>query len=288
MRARNGGRARTSPRPQPRIAVFMPTWRCRPWLPRAIQAVLDQTWPLVDLYVADDASGDLDAEIEERFPTVTFLTLRDQGGPYRIDNLLLSLTESELVAFHDADDWSRPDRFAAQVEYLLDRGFDGCGSWYRLVDVHGDPIGLTTVPEHASLSLRDYLGDQILHPTTLYRREVFDHLGGFDAETRFSGDTEMIYRSFPAFDLGNVQRFLYERTVHPGSLTQSAETGVNTPARVAYLERVWAAAEAVRTGAASPPPPGMSLLGRPVLQPSADLILRLRPGQRNRTLKERG
>jgi hypothetical protein len=98
----------------------------------------------------------------------------------------------------------------------------------------------------------------------------------------------MIYRSFPAFDLGNVQRFLYERTVHPGSLTQNAETGANTPARVAYLERVCAAAEAVRTGAAPPPPPGTSLLGRPVQQPSTDLIVRLRPGRGNRTLKERG
>jgi glycosyltransferase involved in cell wall biosynthesis len=274
------------PRPRPRVAVFLPTWRCREWLPRAIRGILGQTWPQVDLYVADDAGGDVDEALEKQFPEVTFLTLRDQGGPYRIANLLLSLTESELVAFHDADDRSRPDRIAAQVDFLLDRELDACGSWCLLVDLYGDPIGFDTVPEHASEALREQLGDSILHPTTLWRREALDRLGGFDGATRFSGDTELFYRSLFTCELGNVQHFLYERTVWPGSLTQDAETGIHSPARTRYLEKVQETAEAVRTGELPPPPRGLTLLGRPIPAVSPDLVQRLRPGQGNRTLKE--
>jgi glycosyltransferase involved in cell wall biosynthesis len=274
----------SAPRPQPRIAVFMPTWRCRAWLPRAIESVLAQTWPHVDLYVADDASGDVDAEIEERFPTVTFLTLRERGGPFLISNLLLAITGSELVAFQDADDHSRPDRLAVQVDFLLDREFDACGSWCRHVDIYGDPVGFGTVPEHASLALRNRLVPLFFHPTALYRREALDHLGGFDVEASFSGDTELAFRACFSLELGNVQRFLYERTFLPDSLTQSAETGLNTPPRRAYLEAVRSAADAVRRGEAPPPAPGTTLTGRTIERPDPSCIARLRPGRGNRTL----
>jgi glycosyltransferase involved in cell wall biosynthesis len=272
------------PRPQARIAVFMPTWRCRAWLPRAIESVLAQTWPQVDLYVADDASGDVDAELEERFPTVTFLTLRERGGPFLISNLLLAITGSELVAFQDADDRSRPDRLAVQVDFLLDREYDACGSWCRHVDVWGDPVGFGTVPEHASLALRNRLVNLFFHPTALYRREALDHLGGFDVEASFSGDTELSFRACFSLELGNVQRFLYERTFLPDSLTQSAETGLGTPPRRAYLDAVRSAADAVRRGEAPPPAPGRTLTGRTIERPDPSCIARLRPGRGNRTL----
>lgn len=272
------------PRPQPRIAVFLPTWRCRAWLPRAIESILAQTWPHVDLYVADDASGDVDAELEERFPTVTFLTLRERGGPFLISNLLLAITESELVAFQDADDRSRPDRLAVQVDYLLDREYDACGSWCRHVDVWGDPVGFGTVPEHASVALRNRLINLFFHPTALYRREALDHLGGFDVEASFSGDTELSFRACFSLELGNVQRFLYERTFLPDSLTQSAETGLGTPPRRAYLEVLRNAADAVRRGAAPPPAPGTTLTGRTIERPDPSCIARLRPGRGNHTL----
>lgn len=269
------------------VAVFMPTWKCRPWLRRAIESVLDQTWPRVDLYVADDGGDDVDGDLLRRFPEVTFLRLRERGGPYRIANLLLALTESDLVAFHDADDRSHPDRLAVEIAHLEESGLDGCGSWYRVLDLHGDPIGFATPPEDASGAMRRILGDQLLHPTTIYRRGVFDRTVGFDRDTMFSGDTEFHYRASHSFALGNVQRFLYDRTVRPDSLTQDPPTAINSPAREAYMGAVRAAAQAVIDGAAEPPAEGVDLLGRPVRRTSMDVVDWLRPGRGNATLRER-
>lgn len=230
------------PRPRPRIAVFLPAWPDRRGLARAIQGVLDQTWPHVDLYVGDiadaagmasSASGSPDPEmaaLEERFPAVTFLTLREQDEPCQLDGLLLSLTESELVAFHDAGGWSRPDRFALQAGYLLERGFHICGSWRWLSDLNGDPIGFDTVPEH-TVANRD---GPFPRPAALYRREVFA-----PSPTPFS-----------TFEVGNVQRFLYRQTVHPGPSGARAGKLADGPMR------------------------------------SRGEVLRLRPGRGNRTLKE--
>lgn len=56
-----------------RVAVFMPTFRCREWLENAIASVVEQTWRPLDLYVVDDASGDLDRAVVTAFRQVTFI-----------------------------------------------------------------------------------------------------------------------------------------------------------------------------------------------------------------------
>jgi glycosyltransferase involved in cell wall biosynthesis len=268
-----------------RIAVFMPTWHCRPWLPRAIRSVLAQKCPHVDLYVVDDAGDDVDEELLEHFPQVSFLRMRERSGPYRIANLLLCLTESGFVAFQDADDWSSPERLPTQLAFLREQGFDGCGTWSLLVDLHGDPMGFEVNPENASLSMREQLNYALLHPTGLYRRRVFDLLGGFDDTVRFGADSEFLYRAAFSVELGNVQRFLYRRTIRPEALTQASNTGFHSAQRTAYLERITAAAEARKATLASPPPPDTLLNGSTLSPPSLDTVDWIRPGQGQTTLK---
>src|SRR5687768_924040 len=95
-----------SPESPASVAVLVPTFGCRAWLPRAVASALRQTWPNVDVYVADDASGDVDDALISRFPDVTFLRTTERIGAFRIANILLALTDSHYVAFQDADDWS--------------------------------------------------------------------------------------------------------------------------------------------------------------------------------------
>jgi glycosyltransferase involved in cell wall biosynthesis len=264
----------------------MPTWKCREFLTRAISSVVRQTYSAVNLYVADDASGDLDSELMNRFPEVTFLEMRDQGGPYRIDNLLLSITESEYVAFHDADDCSVPYRFAAQITFLTGCRLDGCGSWCLHVDLNGDPVGFDSAPGQSGLPYKGAITSVVFHPATLYRRHVFDILSGFDTSTRFSADTEFIWRAHLNFSLANVAGFLYRRTVRPSSLTQNLLTGIHTPSREAYGNLVREKAIAIMEGRDPPPAPGFLTTGRPVEFPEFDCVRWIRPGNGNTTLRD--
>src|SRR5438128_2083763 len=189
---------------QQRIVVIMPTYDCRAWLPRAINSIRCQTQPAIDLYVADDASDDVDEDLMTQFPEITFLKLRKQSGPYHIANLVISLTDSEFVGFQDADDWSSPQRFKSQVAFLHETEFEGCGSWFMLIDMNGDPVGFETCPENASFTLQHSSnGIPILHPSTLYYRRVFDRLGGYDHTTNFGADSEFFLRACFTVKLGN-------------------------------------------------------------------------------------
>jgi glycosyltransferase involved in cell wall biosynthesis len=278
---------RPLPRPRPairtvpavgRIAVIMPTFKCRPWLRRAIDSVLSQTHPHIDLFVADDAGDDLDPQLLAQYPSVTFLRMRERTGPYGIVNQLLALTESEYVGFHDADDCCAPDRFAAQVAYLEREAFEACGSWVRLVDCNDDPLGFETYPSHASLAMCRKHSDALLHPSSLWRRSVFATLRGFDDSTRIAADTEFHLRAALFCEIGNVQKFLYNRLIRPGSLTQAPDTGVGSPARRRYIEPVRAAFAEIVAGRRAKPEPGTSLGGYAVGAPDPARIAWWRPG----------
>jgi glycosyltransferase involved in cell wall biosynthesis len=267
----------------PSVAVFMPTFRCRRWLPDAIASVLAQTWRPLDLYVVDDASGDVDADLADRFPEVTFVRVGHRLGPYGIDNLLLSVTASDSVAFHDADDRSKPDRIAAQVELMASLGLDGCGTWSLLTDVHGDPLGYETTPRDARKALRAGVPIGMAHPSTLLSRELLDKLVGFDASTLMSADCELHLRASLYFELGNVQRFLYSRRVHPESLTQHPETGIGSQARGAYLEPIRGRYMDIVLHGAPAPADGTALNGRPIERPDPEAIEWIRVGRGNTT-----
>jgi glycosyltransferase involved in cell wall biosynthesis len=268
----------------PTIAVFMPTHRCRAWLARAIESVLAQTWSPADLYVVDDGSDDVDSELAGRFPTVTFVRMWERVGPYRSVNLLLGLTQSDFVAFHDADDWSHPERLAAQVALLDREQMDGCGTWNVLVDLNDDPIGFVTPPANASLALQRELNHPLLHPTTLYHRRVFDVHRGFDDYTSFGADTEFFWRTYSSIVLGNVERLLYRRTIRPESLTNAAETGIGSPQRTTYMMSITENAVRIRKGDRTPPLPGVLLSGLPVQRPPIEIVEWIRPGTDSTTL----
>ena len=242
------------------MTVIIVTFNCRRWLVRSIESMLQQTYPHVDLVVADDASGDVDAELLDAYPDVTFVRFAENRGPFRGLRRLWTMAGTPLVAFQDADDWSTPHRIERQVDHLLVHDLDGCGCWIRAVDLNGDPVGYETVPANASAALREARCHPAFHPTMLYRTAVLDALVDFD-DRRFGADTEFLYRACLSHRIGNVQGFGYGQTVRPSSLTQqplSADVRADRRRYRAALERE---AERIRTGCRLPPEPGTTLLG---------------------------
>ncbi|CAM3877644.1 glycosyltransferase family A protein [Janibacter anophelis] len=107
----------------PTISVVVTAYRPGPWLATAIRALLDQTWPHLDVVVVDDASGpehtDEIARIAGLHPQARVITRERNGGAYRARNLGIREAKGEYLAFLDADDWSHPERLERQVTALL-------------------------------------------------------------------------------------------------------------------------------------------------------------------------
>jgi len=107
----------------PLISVVVPAYNAGAGLALALDSLLKQTWPALDLIVVDDASTDDTRAWAElyarRDPRVRYCHNETNLGAYPTRNRGLALASGEFVTVHDSDDWSHPQKLESQVKPLL-------------------------------------------------------------------------------------------------------------------------------------------------------------------------
>lgn len=104
----------------PLVSVVMPVFNGAQWLQAAVDSVLAQTLPSLELLIVDDASTDASAQIAaayaRRDPRVRLLRQPVNRGQAAARNLAMSRARGVWVAPVDADDEIRPDRLRRLVD----------------------------------------------------------------------------------------------------------------------------------------------------------------------------
>lgn len=97
---------------EPKISVIIPIYQVEKYLERAIQSVLDQTYPNLEIVLVDDGSKDRCGEIcdqfAEQFPQIKVLH-KENGGLSDARNAGLEIASGEWIAFLDSDDYYAKD-----------------------------------------------------------------------------------------------------------------------------------------------------------------------------------
>jgi hypothetical protein len=212
----------------PRVSVWIPSYGHARWLPEAIESVLAQTLPDVELVVVDDASGDGSLEIARRYERLhpqRIRVLTHPGGVNRgveasarlgreqsrgayllglaSDDVLLPDALERLAAVLDADPRIG---FASGYAEVIDAGGARVPGARRFgIDVSG-PRFLERLVQ----------GNTIASMTALFRREVLEQTGGHDGRVVYS-DWELFVRIGAHWDAGFVPRPLALHRVHGGN-----------------------------------------------------------------------
>lgn len=175
----------------PPFSVLLPVYRGdRPdYLRRSFRSVVDdqELRPSEVVIVRDGPVGpELSAvltEIGERSPVpVVAVDLDDNVGLALALEAGLAACSYEIVARQDADDVSRPRRFAVQLP-LVAEGLDVVGS--AIEEFEGDDeaqAGLVRVPPLTSEEIAETsrFASPFNHPTVVYRRSVVAAVGGYE------------------------------------------------------------------------------------------------------------
>ena len=171
------------------VSVIIPVYNGERYLAEAIQSVLDQTLPPDEIIVVDDGSTDGTAEIVMMSSVTTSVPIRyiyqENQGPSVARNRGLHAARIDLVAFLDADDLWDLRKQEIQVAYLAANP-DALMVWglVQMFEMQGlDRVRLYE-PWHGP-----YLG------CALFRSEVFDRVGDFDAAMRLSEDLDWYLRA---------------------------------------------------------------------------------------------
>jgi glycosyltransferase involved in cell wall biosynthesis len=191
----NGSRIKTLAPSHPRISVVMPVHNALPYLDRAMECILGQTFTNFEFVIFDDASTDgSTARLREWAETDSRIRLiggEHNLGPALSSDRVARAARAPIIARMDADDLCDRNRLAAQFEVLQRHADVGVvGSLYEMIDAAGRKIRSIDrwrLLQHKACA-------PVAHGTLMYRREVFEAAGGYREECEFWEDLDLILR----------------------------------------------------------------------------------------------
>ena len=205
----------------PEVTVLMAVYNGMPYLPLAIESILNQTFSDFEFLIVNDCSTDSthDVILSYNDPRIRLLDNEENINQTRSLNRGLEHTRTELVARMDADDISHPERLEKQVTFLHDHPeVVAVGTSLRYIDHSGKAIGQKVRPEHdMAIRWMQLFDCPIPCGVVMFRKSVvWDKLGGFDSSIRFVQDWELWSRIPPEHKLANLPDLLYDVRRHPG------------------------------------------------------------------------
>ena len=180
----------TSPGTKPAVSVVLPVYNGASTIAEAVTSILEQTRRDIEVIVIDDGSSDetlaiLRSIVDPRLviiaePTHRGLVACLHGG--------ITHATSDVIARMDADDIAHPERLALQHQLFVDDPTVGLAATAFLnVEDRLEPRFVGVPPDHAAAQFALAFSNCISHSSVMFRRSVFDAVGGYD-ETRFPAE----------------------------------------------------------------------------------------------------
>ncbi len=219
---------------KPWVSVICTCYNHERFVEEALQSVLHQTYPNVELIVIDNHSTDASAErikaFVRRHPALRFLPNPTNLGLNRAFNQGLRLAKGRYVIDLAADDVLLPDRISRQVEQFeeLAGPYAVVFSNAALINERGERVGLHYKVDAQGRALAPVpSGDVFRHvlesyfistPTMMMRRDVLDELGGYDEALSYE-DFDFWVRSARLYHYAYLDQVLTLKRRLPNSLS---------------------------------------------------------------------
>ena len=205
------------------VSVVIPCFKQAHFLGEAIESVLAQTHPALDIVVVDDGSPDDVASVAARYPQVRYFRQSNRGLA-GARNRGLRECRGEYVLFLDSDDRILPDHLAISLEAFRHHPDVAlvCGNyrWFGAPDtwhVHD----CTQRPDFYGSLLR--FSFNIPMHTALIWRAAIVQIGGFDESMPACEDINFLLHLTSRFRMHCHHQLVAEYRRHPGQMTRHAE-----------------------------------------------------------------
>ncbi len=198
----------------PYFSAIIPTYNRKPFLKKAIDSVLSQTFSDIEIIIIDDGSTDGTKEFISNYRDRRIIyKYQKNHGVSKARNEALKIARGKYIAFLDSDDWWLPGKLKRAHEYIKKypdtKIFHTEEVWYREGKLlnqkkkHKKPSGF--VYKNA-LSLCC-----ISISTAVLKREVFEKQGAFDENLEACEDYDFWLRATNKFKVRLIPEYLTEK-----------------------------------------------------------------------------
>lgn len=209
------------------ISVVVPVYNSEKFVEKAVRSVLEQTYEPIEVIVVNDGSSDYTtkilADLELEYSKVRILNQSNQGAA-AARNRGIEQARGDWIAFMDADDISKPNRFEVQVNKIKsDKDLAVVGSRVEFIDASGAKTDETAPNTIHSLCLSWMLLfiDLVFQPTWLAKTSVLKEIGGYDEDFTVAHDFDLIAKINRAHKISVVDDVLVMMRKHDSRITSS-------------------------------------------------------------------
>jgi glycosyltransferase involved in cell wall biosynthesis len=217
----------------PLVSVIVPCYNSAAFLEEALRSALGQSYPEVEVVVVDDGSTDSSAEIARQFP-VRYIR-QENRGLSEARNAGIRESKGSYLVFLDADDRLKPraietglDALALRPDCALtvgDHVFIAADSSYL-----ADSAKERHLHYHYEALLKSNFIEMI--SSVLFRRSIFDEVGGFDATLRVAEDYELYLRIARGWPICSHGVIVAEYRMHGANASRDSELMLTTTLQV--------------------------------------------------------
>jgi glycosyltransferase involved in cell wall biosynthesis len=218
----------------PLVSIVVPSFNGAPWLREALDSLLAQTYPNIEILLLDDASTDetpaIAAEYEDR---IRYIRQPQNMGIYDNVNIGIADAKGEFIATYHADDIYLPNIVEEQIAYL--QAHPEVGAVFAsdiLVDANGREYGRIKLPKEVRgdrplpypvvlNTLLSYKNNFLVCPTAMVRASVHRDVGVYRQDKyRNTSDLEMWLRIAERYPIAVLEAHLMKYRHFHGNSSQ--------------------------------------------------------------------
>lgn len=213
---------------KPLVSVITPMYNRENTIQRAVESVLTQTYPNIELIIVDDGSTDMSVKAIEKYlnQQVRLIALPHNYGANKARNVGMKAAKGDYIAFQDSDDEWLPDKLAIQIDYMKSKGYKALFCSHILYLRNGK---VQQVPseskmqeiKHEGISNILRKGNVISTQTLVIEKEIIQSVGLFDEMMPRLQDYEYVIRIVRKYDIGFIERPLVNLYRQENSITNN-------------------------------------------------------------------
>gem|GEM_PF-181890 len=173
---------------KPLISIIIPVHNGARFIKQAIDNILQQNYPAIEIILVDDGSTDDTQKVVEKLNVDVRCFYQPNSGPASARNRAIRDVSGEYIAFLDVDDLWPENNLELLMKYLIENpDLDLVRGYAQLFRLNQE--GKTEYIGNPKESYPNYIG------AALYRKSVFEKVGLYDPELRFGEDGDWFNRA---------------------------------------------------------------------------------------------
>lgn len=215
----------------PKASVILPTYNRAPFIGRAIQSVLNQTYKDFELIIVDDGSIDDTEKVVKSFSDgrIYYVKHEINKGAAAARNTALRLAKGEFIAFQDSDDECLPEKLEKQINKFNkvqnSVGVVYCG--HSTISERTNRAIFQSVPVEKGNVYNIMLWRCITTTTALLiKRVCFEKVGLFDETLPSCQDWDMLIRISKYYEFDFIPDILAKIYVHGDQISTNLDTRI--------------------------------------------------------------